>query len=190
MTMQQIANDLQEIATMLKASRSALKPAFKPTNPVACGCKAEPGEAPVNEEPPALDELLPEELRVYDLLREDWSDDTSIYALLYEPLVDAAMGYAESILESDSYWSSIMPHAEWLEAVEAFASEGLDTYVRQLEAQLGKTTADLQAQGKDAFNEQRIRTIAATETTMARTAAAVVLTDFNNTILAVREGRL
>lgn len=177
------------IAVMTKKSRSFTRNAFRPMlqHPsCTCGsCKKEDG-ADINDKPIDVEEMLPEEREAYDKLVTSYGERTTVSDTLFDRLVASSMKYAGEIIDGDDYWTRVLPREVWLEELEPLIQEGLKGYLSDLDEQLEETAGKLE----DPYSDSRMRTIAATESTIARTCASILLSDLNNTISAVLKGQV
>lgn len=173
---------------MSRRKSNPIRNAFRPvsqSSSCSCGsCKGQ--DKKVNNEPVAVEEMLSEERHVYETLVASYGDGTTVSELLLDHFVYVAMKYAEEIIDDDSYWTRVLPKEEWLESLEPLVREGLKGYLSDLDEQLTKTAEKLE----NPYTDARLRTIAATETTMARTCGSLLLSNLNNTIVAVLRGEM
>lgn len=165
-------------------TRNAFRPVLQSPS-CSCGSCKEQGEE-INSEPVAVEEMLPEERHVYETLVASYGDNTTVSELLLDHFVDVAIKYAGEIIDENKYWTRVLPKEEWLESLEPLVREGLKGYFSDLDEQLTKTAEKLE----NPYTDARLRTIAATETTMARTCSSLLLSDLNNTIVAVSQGKM
>lgn len=130
--------------------------------------------------------MLPSERHVYDTLAADYGQDARVAELLLDHFVQTTLDYAGELIDADKYWTQVAAREVWLEELEPLVREATEDYLTELDQQLDETSGKLD----EPYSDGRLRTIAATETTMARTLAAILLNDLNNTLAAVAQGRV
>ncbi len=127
-----------------------------------------------------IDNLDQWERELYNLIVEKGIDTDLLYFMsVLASVADDQLDYMFSI---NPYWQTVASAQAWKDEVLPLVREGLTDYLYSLRVELAKTSNKLELNGEEPLSDQRARTIAISEITNARTAAAIILVDINNGI--------